>query len=182
MDNYMTPSEDAYKQLLEFEEIELPSNGLLYDNNRSKITVTKIVGIDEGLLTEPGNSEEGFIDTLLRLKIQDKDIDIDDLLLGDRLAILFWLRATSYGVDYPIRAFDPDTNRRFDYNVELDKIPVKKLTIKPDENKEFDYLMPVSKIKIKFKLMTGRDEKEINSKINGYSKPHLAIPIIFDKG
>ena len=40
-------------------------------------------------------------------------------------------------------------------------IKTKNLTIKPDEKNEFDYELPISKKRVKFRILTQKDEDEI---------------------
>jgi hypothetical protein len=97
----------------------------------------------------------------LKAKIKNKSIDPDDLLEGDREAIILWLRATGYGVNYPITVTDNKTGVNFDSVVDLTQIKHKPFVLKGDGNGCFDYTLPVTKDKIKFKFLTHGDIKQI---------------------
>ena len=72
-----------------YDIIELPSQGLLYPNKKSKVKVEFLTAMDENILSSPNISEnESVIDILIKRKVKDLDFDIDDLLVGDKIAII----------------------------------------------------------------------------------------------
>jgi hypothetical protein len=88
-------------------------------------------------------------------------IDTEDLLPGDRDAIILWLRASGYGPEFPVNAVDSVTGQQFDSVVDLTKLEYKKFTLKGDSNGYFDYELPVSHDKIKFKFLSVGDNKKL---------------------
>jgi hypothetical protein len=156
---------------LDSDIVSLPSQGLLYKNGVKELEVEYLTGMDEGTLTSPNRMERGdAVDIILRRRIRNKSIDPDELLLGDKLAILFWMRATAYGPEYDIRVVDPATGQLFDHSVNLATLKIKKLEVKPDKNGEFEILLPRSGKRLKFRLMTGRDEKGILSRLEAFKR------------
>jgi hypothetical protein len=93
----------------------------------------------------------------LKEKVRDPEIDPDDLLDGDRDAIILFLRSSAYGNMYSVTTTDPDTKQTFDTQIDLSKIKYKDFKLIGDENGYFDYELPLSKDKIKFKFLTHRD-------------------------
>jgi hypothetical protein len=145
-----------------FDEISLPSKGLLYPNQKSTVKVEYLTAADENILTSQNLIKNGkVLEVLLQRKIKDKDLPHSQLLVGDRNAIMIWLRATGYGEMYPIKLTDPETYEEFETEVDLSKLKSKELTAQPDENGLFDFELPRSKKKIKFKLLTVGDETSI---------------------
>jgi len=145
-----------------FDEIELPSKGLLYPNKQSKVKVEYMTASDENILTSQNLIKNGrVLDVLLERKIKDKTLPLSNLLVGDRNAIMIWLRATGYGEMYPVKLTDPDTGIEFDYEVNLSQLKTKELTVEPDEKGLFSFELPKTKKKIKFKLLTVADENDI---------------------
>ena len=146
----------------EFDVIELPSKGLFYKSKKNTVQVSYLTATDENILTSPNLLQSGkVIDVLLNKKIVDKDIKADDMLPGDKNAILFWLRSTGYGEKYPIEVTDPNTNEKFEYEVDLSEIPIKEITLTPDENGECEFILPLSKSKVKFRYLTSKEEDTI---------------------
>lgn len=153
---------------VQYDVISLPSNGEGYKNKMQRIPVAYLTAYDENLITSPSLYRDGLvIDCLLKSKIVNKDINTDDLLSGDVDAIILFLRATSYGVEFPITVRDPETGAEIESVVDLSKLKPKEFKLKGDENGYFDFTLPLSKDVIKFKYLTRRDEKnlELISKI-----------------
>lgn len=145
-----------------YDMIELPSNGECYPSKKNKITIGYLTAEDENVITSPQLYKDGMVmDVLLRRKVLDKDIDIDSLCKGDRDAIILWLRATSYGTDFPITVQDPKSGERFDTTIDLSTIKYKDFKLKGDEEGLFLFETPRTKDKIKFKFFTRNDEKEM---------------------
>ena len=102
-----------------------------------------------------------MIDLLLKNKIKDKTIDIDNLVSGDVDAIVLFLRATSYGEDFPISVVDPKTNESIETFVDLTTIKTKEFKLKGDENGHFEYKLPKCGKIVKFRYLTRKDEKNL---------------------
>jgi len=145
-----------------FDVIEIPSKGLLYPGKNNTVKVQYLTAADENILTSPNLIKNGkVLDVLLERKIKDLPMPIGNLLVGDRNAIMIWLRATGYGEMYPVKLMDPNTGEEFEYDVDLNDLKTKPLGAEPDENGLFDFELPRSKKKIKFKLLTVGDESSI---------------------
>lgn len=147
-----------------FDVIPLPSKGECYDKPLKSIAVSYLTANDENMIVSPNLYRDGLIlDYLLKAKIKNNDIDPDDLLEGDRDAIILWLRATAYGLQYPITVTDNATGIEFDTVADLSQIKHKPFLLKGDENGYFDFMTPNTKDLIKFKFLTHGDIKYINS-------------------
>lgn len=145
-----------------FDVIPLPSKGECYDNNMSTIAVSYLTANDENMIVAPNLYRDGLIlDYLLKAKIKNKNINPDDLLEGDREAIILWLRATGYGTQYPVAVTDNKSGVDFDTVVDLTQIKHKPFVLKGDGNGNFDFTLPVSKDEIKFRFLTHGDIKQI---------------------
>jgi hypothetical protein len=152
---------DEYKE--QYDVLELPSQGILYPNKKSSIKVSYLTTMDENILSSPNIVNSGkLLDVLLERKVKELGFDVKDLLDGDRMAILVFLRATGLGEIYKQPVVDPNTNKVVAGEIDLTKLKQKKLEIQPDENSEFDYELPISKKNVKFRLLTGRDEDTID--------------------
>ena len=145
-----------------FDVIPLPSKGQWYEGNMSTIAVSYLTANDENMIVSPNLYRDGLIlDYLLKAKIKNTNIDPDDLLEGDREAIILWLRATGYGTNYPITVTDNKTGIEFDTILDLTQIKHKPFLLEGDENGYFDFTLPVSKHEIKFRFLTHGDIKQI---------------------
>ena len=127
-------------------------------------TAFHVTAYDENFITSPNLYQDGLIiDFLLKHKVLNKDIDIDDLCVGDIDAITLFLRATSYGVDFPITVRDPETKEEIETSVDLTTFKPKEFTLKGDRDGYFDFTLPVSKDVVKFRFLTRRDEKTLKT-------------------
>ena len=142
-----------------YEIVKLPSQGLFYKHGISEVNVEYMTSKDEDLLTTPSLIENGTVlDILLRRKIKTKGINADELLAGDRNAIILFLRSSSYGSTYTVQVPDPRTNVVFKTDVDLLKLRYKKMTEQPDAEGLFNIKLPMRKKTVKFKLLTAGEE------------------------
>jgi hypothetical protein len=120
--------------------------------------------MDENVLSSPNILGTGkVLDVLIERKVKDLGFPVDELLEGDRLAIIIFLRTTAFGVEYK-QAVLNNKNEPVEGTIDLSKLDQKKLVIKPDERNEFDFVLPQSKKNIKFRFLNSKDEKEIIEK------------------
>jgi hypothetical protein len=167
----MNMSNEQIKQISEpqynaaFDLLPLPSEGKLYKNKKSSVKVAYMTAADENILTSPNLLESGeFLEILINRKLLEPNLRYKDLHIGDRNAIMLWLRATSYGEMYPVTLLDKN-NSPFDTEIDLSALKVKKLNIEPDDEGYFGFKLPVSKSNIKFKLFTVGDVMDIEAMI-----------------
>lgn len=147
-----------------YDIIPLPSNGECYRSKIGRLPVAYLTAYDENLITSPNLYRDGLvIDLLLKNKIKDKSINIDNLVSGDVDAIVLFLRATSYGTEFPISVTDPKTGQNIETVIDLSKIKTKEFKLKGDENGYFDYKLPKSGKLVKFKYLTRKEEKDLRT-------------------
>jgi hypothetical protein len=103
-----------------------------------------------------------LIDVLIERKVKDLGFDHNLLLEGDRMAIVLFLRVSAFGEKYIQPVIDPKTNKLVEGEVDLTTLKNKPLTVKPDENGLFDFSLPKSNKSVKIRLLTGKDEEEID--------------------
>ena len=85
MENLQTHEIDP---TIPYDLVELPSKGIFYKNQKKNLKVSYLTAADENILTSPNLSESGeLMDTLLKAKILDKDIEATDLAECDRQAV-----------------------------------------------------------------------------------------------
>ena len=147
---------------VQYDVIQLPSNGQCYKNKVDRVPVAYLTAYDENIITSPNLYKDGLvIDFLLKNKIVNKEINVDDLVTGDVDAIVLFLRATSYGPDFPIVVNDPQSGEQIETTVDLTTLKPKEFTLVGDENGWFEYITPIKKDKIKFRYLTRKMEKQL---------------------
>lgn len=156
------PKKREYNANVQFDIIPLPSKGQTYKHKTDRLQVAYLTANDENMFISPNLYRDGLlIDFLLNEKIMEAGIDPQELLDGDRDAIILWLRATGYGNEFPITAKDNETGEEFDTVVDLSKIEFKEFNLKSDENGWFDFTLPMSKDEVKFKFLNHRETEEL---------------------
>lgn len=154
----LIPERDETNPMASYDIIPLPSKGECYSNKQGRIAVSYLTAMDENIIVSPNLYRDNMVlDIILKEKVRDPEIDPDDLLDGDRDAIILFLRSSAYGNMYSVTTTDPDTKQTFDTQIDLSKIKYKDFTLVGDENGYFDYELPISKDKVKFKFLTHRD-------------------------
>ena len=156
--NVTIPKIDDANPLASYDIIPLPSNGECYSNKKGRIAVSYLTAKDENIIVSPNLYRDNMVlDVILKEKIRDTEIDPDDLLDGDRDAIILFLRSSAYGNMYPVMVTDPETGNKFEANIDLSKLKYKDFTLTSDENGYFDFKMPVTGDLVKFKFLSHKD-------------------------
>ncbi len=150
------------------ESVPLPSKGTIYSPdstlyNRETLHVKAMTAREEDILTSQAYLKEGTVITeLIRSCVTDKTVDPDELINGDRVALMVGIRVTGYGPEYKASASCAHCGKTNDLDVNLAGLPIKRLSIKPvkDGENAFEFQLPVTKKKVVFKFLTNKDEKE----------------------
>lgn len=162
---------------LQYDVIQLPSNGQCYKSKVDRVPVAYLTAYDENIITSPNLYKDGLvIDFLLKNKVVNSEINVDDLVSGDADAIILFLRATSYGPDFPIVVKDPDSGEQIDTVIDLTKLKPKEFKLIGDENGHFEFTTPLRKDKIKFRYLTRNQERKLRrvTELEGYgTKSHM---------
>jgi len=155
-----------------YDALKLPSGGLVYKNHKSTIDVAYLNATDEDIITNPNLLQSGkFLEVLINRKMMNTRLKYRDLHVGDRNAIMLWLRSTGYGSEYNITLSDPKDPeyKEFTATIDLDKLPMKPLGAKPNSDGYFEFILPLSKDRIIFKLLTVGDVEDIEEHISDMS-------------
>jgi hypothetical protein len=157
------------------EVMDLPSQGKIYpkDNPLSsgRITIKYMTAKEEDILSSQNLIKKGVVlDKLFESIIVD-NINMDDIAIGDKNAILLATRMLGYGADYQFSFYSSVKSDVVEATVDLSKIQTKEVDFSIFKNKnEFEYITPVGKNKIVFKLLTHGDEKLIDRDIEALKK------------
>lgn len=183
----MTPSETTIADnsnfndidpTLKYDIIQLPSNGQCYRNKVDRVPVAFLTAYDENIITSPNLYKDGLvIDYLLKSKVVNSEINVEDLVSGDADAIILYLRATSYGPEFPIVVNDPDTGEQIDTIIDLAKLKPRDFKLIGDENGHFEYTTPILKDKIKFRYLTRKQERQLRqvTELEGYGTKAMML-------
>ena len=153
------------------EEVELPSKGLIYakDNPLSsgKVEIKYMTAKEEDILSNQSYIQKGTVlEKLLKSVIIDKDINIDDLIVGDKNALLIATRILGYGKDYDISI--KGVNYTLDMST-LDNKDINEDDFEAGKN-EFSFTTPATGTVLTYQLATGKLEKQVEREIAGLKK------------
>ena len=109
-----------------------PSKGLLYPKDSplssGTIEVKYMTAREEDILTSSNLIEkELVIDKLLESVNVDPKVKLDDLLIGDKNALMLGTRVLGYGKDYEVQITDPDTSLDVEHTFDLTKLKTKEV-------------------------------------------------------
>jgi hypothetical protein len=144
--------------------VPLPSQGTFYKNKKKSVKVGYLTASDENILLSGG---EDITTNLIRTKLYEPDIKVEDLLEGDVEAILVFLRNTSFGPEMTLNVTDPTTRKTFETTVVLDELSVVNGQ-EPQEDGTFKVTLPKSEATIKLRPMTYGEIMEINKLAEQY--------------
>ena len=159
------------------EVLSLPSKGLLYPEDSplrsGTIDVKYMTAKEEDILTSTNLIAQGkVIERLLESVIANSNIKLDDLLVGDKNALMLGTRILGYGGQYNILINDPETNEEVELEFDLTQLKHRELDeklFKSGENK-FSFKLPNSKRVVEFKLLDGHDERLIEKQLDDLKK------------
>lgn len=158
------------------EVITLPSKGLVYPESnplsKGSIEIKYMTAREEDILSSQNLIKKGIVlDKLFESVVVEPNVSIGDISIGDKNAILLATRILGYGSEYVVEVTDPFTLEVQKVNIDLSKIETKEIdeTILNRQNR-YEFLLPVSKKKIKFKLLTHKDEIDINAEIQSLNR------------
>jgi hypothetical protein len=150
--------------------VPLPTQGVFYKNKKKSIKVGYLTANDENILMAAGND---MTQTLLRSKIYEPDIRIEDLMEGDVEALLIFLRNTAFGPEMDLNLTDPNTRKPFKTTVKLDELDITKGQ-QPSEDGTFMTTLPKSQTTVKLKPMTYGEILEIQRMAETYPEGRTA--------
>ncbi len=182
-----TPPQEVSPPPLNFisptEFVELPSQGKYYVpghplHNKSVLEVKHMTTKEEDILTSTALLQSGLaIQRLLESIIVDKQIKVDDLLLGDKNALLIAARSHGYGAIYETVVTCPDCNTEQDYGFDLTALGVQSASdeyleennVQTTDQNTFLISLPKTDYVVEVRLLTGHDENSL-TKIEEHKK------------
>ena len=140
------------------EIVDLPSQGHFYVQGHplssGKVEIKYMTAKEEDILTSQNLIQQGTV------------IKVDDMLIGDKNAIMVAARILGYGKDYEFTYDDTEQS------VDLTKLEPVDLDFSkfPKGKNQFEYTLPNSQREVTFKLLTGNDENQIDEETKARTK------------
>ena len=159
------------------EFVELPSKGKFYPpghvlHNVETIEIRYMTAKEEDILSDRSLLKKGVaVDRTLENLIVDKTIKLENLLVGDKNALLIAARRTGYGDEYITKVTCPSCgevdefsfslsdlgHNDFEHNLELEEVEL-------TSNNTFKLTLPMSKVVVECRMLTGKDESILSKK------------------
>jgi len=155
------------------EVISLPSKGLCYPESNplssGQLEIKYMTAREEEILASQNLIKKGIVlDKLFESIVVDSKINIDDILIGDKNAIMIATRILGYGPEYKVSIQNDDNTD--EVTVDLGKVKTKEI----DEsllNRENRYSFKTSNGNVlEYKLLTHGDEKKIDADIKAIQR------------
>lgn len=157
---------------LEVTDVPLPSQGLVYPStfplhNSQVVTIKQMTSKEEDILMNRTFVRRGTVITeLIKSCLINRTIDPNDLISGDRNALMVAIRITGYDEKYVTDITCPKCDLKQKWNVDLSRMPIKELDLSKIEQVEpfsnlFKVTLPSTKKTVTFKFLTGADEERI---------------------
>ncbi len=178
--------ETAQKLNLPTETVDLPSRGYLYSKDSplstGKVEMKYMTAREEDILTNTNFLKQGIVLDKLLQSLIIGDVNYNDLLIADKDALLIAARILGYGKDYSFQFKNPSTDQTETVTVDLTKLKEKPLdeSVLVEKGKnEFKYTLPHTGGEVILKLLTVKDEVEIEKEINGLKKvsPNASVEL-----
>lgn len=158
------------------EVIELPSQGLLYPEghplSKGTVEIKYMTAREEDILSSQNLIKKGIVlDKLFESIVVESGLDINDIFIGDKNAILLATRILGYGADYTVELTDPFTSEKQEVTIDLSIIQTKDIDESLLNSKNiYKFELPSNKKVIEFKLLTHGDEQQITKDIQALEK------------
>lgn len=168
------------------EVIELPSRGLAYPEGhplrKGTVEIKYMTAREEDILASQNLIKKGIVlDKLFESVLVEPGVNPNDVLIGDKNAILLATRILGYGADYEVELTDPFTLERQTVTIDLGKVKTKDTDESVlNEKNRYKFTCPLSKKELEFKLLTHGDEQEVTKEIQALEKLNKNASTAFD--
>jgi len=166
---------EGFSFVVPTELVELPSEGRYYPeghplHGQKTIEIKQMTAKEEDILTSRALIQKGLaLDRLISSLIIDKRVSPETLLVGDRNAIIIASRISGYGSEYDTKVSCPScgTEQRFVFDIsepnvhyggEIEREDISVIEV---GDGVFETTLPATNLKVGFKLLTGKDEKDL---------------------
>jgi len=156
------------------EVISLPSEGKYYPEEHplssGQIEIKYMTAKEEEILASQNLIRKGVVlDKLFESIIVDKSVNVDDILIGDKNAIMLATRILGYGPEYKVEIED-ELGDKQEISIDLSKIQTKEIDfslINRENSYEFNTSTGVT---LEYKLLTHGDEKKIDGDVKALER------------
>jgi hypothetical protein len=158
------------------ETISLPSEGKVYTEDSplhsGKIEMKYMTAREEDILTSQNLIKQGVVLDKLMQSLIVTPINYNDLVIGDKNAIMIASRILGYGKNYEVSVECPHCEKPNIVNVDLTTLPDQNIPeyavmVSPGV---FEFKLPQSERIVNFKLLTSGEDKKISKELETRKK------------
>ena len=156
--------------------ISLPSEGRVYPESnplsKGTLEIKYMTAREEDILADRNLINKGIVlQKLLDSVVVQPGVNADDLVVGDINAVYLATRMLGYGPEYDVEVTDPFSGEKQKVTIDLSKIETKDIDFsKLNSQNRYELTLPVSKKKLVVRLLTHKDEKDINQEIQAMER------------
>ena len=172
---------DSFNFTLPSTFVDLPSKGKYYEedhplHNVESVEIKYMTAKEEDILSSISLLQKGVaVDRMLQSLLVDKTIKPNEMLIGDKNALMVAARITGFGEEYRANVTCPACSNRAEYafdlsktkNVSIDDLDISE--VEKTEQNTFVFNLPVSKVRTEVRLLDGRDEQYL-TRLNNSKK------------
>ena len=193
---HAAPSQDmpGFNWAVPTEFVNLPSQGRFYPEGHplhgvDSVEIRYMTAKEEDILTSQALIKKGVaIERLLQNVIVDQALRVNDLLLGDKNALLVATRITGYGADYTTNVSCPGCNNTEEYSFDLQDGEMNDVEAAvesfggtlTDEN-TFLITLPMTNATVECRLLTGADENNLQKETERKSRRNIEESSLTDQ-
>ena len=175
------------------EFVDLPSRGQYYPDghplhNQETVEIKIMTAKEEDILADQNLMKKGLtIDRLLRNVIVNRSINPDDLLIGDKNAILVATRIGGYGPEYDTKVICPVCYAHGKHEFDLSEVKInfqenlEEVGVRPSGAGTFFVTTPRTNVEVELRLLNGRDEKTLLDNEERRKKQNLPAQALTDQ-
>jgi hypothetical protein len=148
--------------------VPLPSGGRIYPeghalHNKDRVEFRAMTAREEDILMSRAYIKKGTVITeLIKSCLLDKSIYVNDMISGDRNALMVAIRVSGYGREYNPVFNCPQCSVQNELQVDLAALDIKPLKLESAGNTNLFYFdLPMTKKRVGFKFLTGEEEEKI---------------------
>ena len=176
------------------EFVDLPSRGQYYSKEHAlhginQVEIKHMTAKEEDILANTDLIQKGVvIDRLLQNIIMTPNVDVKDLLSGDKNAIILAARITGYGSDYKTIVACPSCGHKSEKDFDLSdyetigaSFDAQTLNeslegVQITDSATFLTTLPKSEFEVEFRMLTGKDEQRIEN----FQKKSTSAGVLID--
>jgi hypothetical protein len=157
------------------EHVALPSMGKFYPPDHSlngieEVEIRFLSAKELDILSSKTLLSKGLaVDRMLQNILIDKSINVDELLLADKNAIIIAARVGTFGSDYPVDITCPECDNVYEHTFDLSEPETKDIDhVEVSENSTFFITLPKTSVNVECRLLNSKDEKLITDQYKSF--------------